>query len=219
MTDPDSRWMPPSPHREKILEQIANGSAHIVERGHGVAPLLVFEDGGMIELPRVRLAETRRGLQLVATDAPPTRAETRFYDVCGTVDEILGQVSEGSLLNTDEIGALLSDILYMLDRMARRGAQYRAFFQQVRTVAEAALAEIPPPASEAAGRVSAFAEALGVGSPHSPLAPTEIDARGEYARALAQETEDYLSRCKAAAIRIRSFYVEVQGGRNWDDVP
>ena len=32
-TDIDERWLPPSPHREKILEKIAEGRAHIEEAG------------------------------------------------------------------------------------------------------------------------------------------------------------------------------------------
>jgi hypothetical protein len=217
MPNPDIRWMPPSPHRERILEEIANGSAHIVERGHGVPPLLVFEDGGMIELSRVRLAETRRGPQLVGSDEPATRGESRFYDVCGTVDEILGKVHEGRPLNQEEIGALLSDILYMLDRMARRGEQYRAFFARVQAVAETALADVPPPAWEAAGRVQAFGDALGMEGSQGALETAEVVARGEHARSLAQDTEDYISRCKSAAMQVCRLYADVKGGRAWDD--
>ena len=52
----DERWLPPSPHREKLLEKIALGRAHIEETGHNQPPLVYFEDGGMMELPRVRWA-------------------------------------------------------------------------------------------------------------------------------------------------------------------
>ena len=60
MIDAENRWMPPSPHRERILEALQSGAAHLVDQGHRLPPLLVFEDGGMIPLPRVRdLVETR----------------------------------------------------------------------------------------------------------------------------------------------------------------
>ena len=65
---PENRWLPSPPHREEILKVIEAGRAHIEERGHNVPPLLIFEDGGAIELPRVRHRVTRRGMQLAADD-------------------------------------------------------------------------------------------------------------------------------------------------------
>ena len=47
-------WLPPSPHREAVLDVLSDGRAHLVERGHRVPPLLVFEDGGAMELPSAR---------------------------------------------------------------------------------------------------------------------------------------------------------------------
>ena len=41
----DSRWMPPSPHREAIIWTLHQGRAHIEERGHDLPPLFVYEDG------------------------------------------------------------------------------------------------------------------------------------------------------------------------------
>ncbi|MFO7698760.1 MAG: hypothetical protein R6X16_16620 [Anaerolineae bacterium] len=215
MTDSDNRWMPPSPHREKILEEIASGAAHIVERGHNVPPLLVFEDGGMIELPRVRLAETRRGMNLVAADEPESRGETRYYDVCGTVDEILGQVREGKALDRAELSALVGDIQYMLERMSRRSAQYAAFFDGVGALVQAVQA-LERPAFTSAGQrldtLNASLAALVEGRSSNAEAVTE---RAEYVRALAQASEDYLALCKSAAIRIGALFDDVRGGRSW----
>jgi hypothetical protein len=215
MTDSDNRWMPASPHREEILEEIASGAAHIVERGHNVPPLLVFEDGGMIELPRVRLAETRRGMNLIAADEPASRGETRFYDVCGTVDEILGQVRDGKVLDKAEMSALVDDIRYMLERMARRSAQYEDFLDGVRSALQGVEA-LERPAFASAGQrldtLHASLAALVEGRSSTAEAVTE---RAEYVRALAQASEDYLALCKSAAIRIGAWFDEIRGGRSW----
>ena len=49
--DVNRRWLPPPPHVDKVVEAVLNGSAHIEKRGHHEAPLVIFEDGGVIELP------------------------------------------------------------------------------------------------------------------------------------------------------------------------
>ncbi|MHB1317831.1 MAG: hypothetical protein ACYCYF_04335 [Anaerolineae bacterium] len=215
MTETENRWMPPSPHRERILGEIASGAAHIVERGHGIPPLLVFEDGGMIELPRVRLHETRRGLQLSAAEEPASRGETRFYDVCGTVDEILGQVREGMALDQKEMSALVDDIRYMLERMARRAGQYAAFFDGVREIVETAEA-LPRPATASAGArlhaLNTSLDRLNGGKAPDSMAVT---VSAESVRALAQASEDYLAECRRASVRIGELLDEIRGGRQW----
>lgn len=217
MSDAENRWMPPSPHRERILHEIAIGAAHIVERGHNVPPLLVFEDGGMFELPRVRLEETRRGLQLIVSDETPTAGQTRFYDVCSTVDEILGQVREKRLLDPAEMGKLLDDIRYMIGRMARRSQQYVAFFEAVHTLSESALELARPDADLAEARLAAFRASLeSLGSNPDGDGDTVVRS-AEHARALAQALEDYLAQCKLAAMRINRAFLDVRGGREWPD--
>ncbi len=219
MDELENRWMPPSPHREKILEEIASGAAHIVERGHGVPPLLVFEDGGMIELPRVRLQETRRGPQLTASDEPGTRGETHFYDVCGTADEIIGRVQEAaSQAEPDSayLASLVDDIAYMLARMIRRNGQYRACLEQVRDLAEQRLAEPEPDAASAPARIAALHDALAAQGT-DPLRTGEIVTRVEHARALAQSLEDHLAREKETVMDIARLCAEVKGGRNWPE--
>ena len=68
-----SRWMPPSPHREAILHALAQGRAHIEERGHHLSPLFVYEDGGAMELALMRVVD---GRLIAVTDAqlPETMA-------------------------------------------------------------------------------------------------------------------------------------------------
>lgn len=54
------KWLPPPPHRGAIVDFIGQGRASIAPRGEGEAPLVEFEDGGVMELDRVRFSEERR---------------------------------------------------------------------------------------------------------------------------------------------------------------
>jgi hypothetical protein len=226
MSDAHNRWMPPSPHREQILEEIARGAAHIVERGHGLPPLLVFEDGGMIELPRVRYRDSRRGMVLAAEEGPVARGETHFYDVCGTVDEILGRVRESQYASREAqdsdrayLTALLDDIGYMLERMTRRSARYRAFFEELHALAGAMLEDGVPESDSAETRVGALAEALVPQDEDTEMVPGDVVARAENVRALAQALEDHLARSKATAMQVAALFDEIKGGRNWPSDP
>jgi hypothetical protein len=51
-----ARWLPPSPHRERIVRYLRAGRANLVLDGviPGDAPLVQFEDGGVMPLPLVR---------------------------------------------------------------------------------------------------------------------------------------------------------------------
>jgi len=95
VSDPgfDPTWLPPSPHREAILAFLADGRAHVAEQGHGRPPLLVFEDGGAIELPRVRYAPTERGMELIAAETPEAPDQTKHRDVCGALDELKARIA------------------------------------------------------------------------------------------------------------------------------
>jgi len=66
-----SRWLPSSPHRERILRYLSAGRAHLApptgaEEG---PPLIQFEDGGLMPLPVVRWSEEVRNFH--PADAPP----------------------------------------------------------------------------------------------------------------------------------------------------
>ena len=218
MTQTENRWFPPSPHREKVEEAIAQGVAHIVERGHNTPPLLVFEDGGAIELPRARYQMTRRGMALVAGDAPATKGATRFGDVCGSVDEIKGRLADAEsadALDAEYLGALVEDIRYMLGRMARRSEQYRAFVQRARAVIDEMLALDPPDVASAEARVEALAASLSGVAGLNEEARAGVYAAAEDVRDLANALEGYLGAGKETAMRLGDLQAEIQGGRVW----
>jgi hypothetical protein len=71
-----SRWLPPSPHRERIVRWLQAGRAHLIPAaaaadgaGAEAAPLVQFQDGGLMRLPDVRWSEDIRNFY--STDAPP----------------------------------------------------------------------------------------------------------------------------------------------------
>ncbi len=69
-----ARWLPPSPHRERILRYLRAGRAHLLPAGDAGEsqdrpPLLQFEDGGVMPLPVVRWSEDVRNFY--PADAPP----------------------------------------------------------------------------------------------------------------------------------------------------
>jgi hypothetical protein len=69
-----ARWLPPSPHRERILRYLRAGRAHLLPAGGAgdvweQPPLLEFEDGGVMPLPVVRWSEDVRNFY--PADTPP----------------------------------------------------------------------------------------------------------------------------------------------------
>ena len=50
-------WLPPSPHREHILDWLKRGRAHLLPASEGEPPVVQFEDGGAIVLSAVRYSE------------------------------------------------------------------------------------------------------------------------------------------------------------------
>ena len=73
--EPWARWLPPSPHRERIARWLTVGRAHLLppdgDGGDGPErpPLVQFEDGGVMPLPLVRWSEAVRNFH--PADAPP----------------------------------------------------------------------------------------------------------------------------------------------------
>ncbi|HEY8743988.1 MAG TPA: hypothetical protein VIU62_12855 [Chloroflexota bacterium] len=70
------RWLPPSPHRERIIHYLRAGRAHLLPSAERTAdglgeqpPLVQFEDGGVMPLPAVRWAAEVRNFHPV--EAPP----------------------------------------------------------------------------------------------------------------------------------------------------
>ncbi len=67
------------------------------------------------------------------------RRNTRYSDVCGSVDEFKRHVAEGPRAlreHDDEIAELFDDIRHMIGRMYRRQREYTAFTDRLRALIE-----------------------------------------------------------------------------------
>jgi hypothetical protein len=77
--EPLSRWLPASPHRERILRYLRVGRAHLISTpDHSSPPLVQFEDGGVMPLPDVRWSEDVRNFH--HADAPPHPNGLRYRE-------------------------------------------------------------------------------------------------------------------------------------------
>jgi len=211
-----SRWLPPSPHREKVLQLVALGRAHLEEQGHGKPPLLVHEDGGVFELPHVRIG----GRGVIAEsrlDAAPRL--TRHGDVCGYIDEIQGWVKEdpaGLQTDPERLDVLLGDALYMCRRMEGRLRAYGEFAARA-AVLVAQMQEITGPETSGLDReAEELRRQAAAGAAMTPAGAKEITARAEAVRDVANQLEQALRRFRDAATAVGALYEHIRGARNWE---
>lgn len=91
-----ARWLPPSPHRERILRHLRAGRAYLLPpegdaRSGGVWPPLVqFEDGGVMPLPVVRWSEEVRNFYPKGSPPHPRGRLYRGRDRRGQATEAAG---------------------------------------------------------------------------------------------------------------------------------
>jgi len=215
----DPKWLPASPHRERVLAYLADGRAHVVERGHGVAPLLVFEDGGAMELPRARVAPTERGMELVAAEAPDAPDQTKHRDVCGTLDELKSRIAADparAAAERDELCRLARDAQHMLGRLERRRKAYEALAVTLGELAEALAETTGPDPAPGSAAAEALVERLAAASEPSLRGDREaLFALAESVRDLANAQERCLARYRDLAMQLGGLYEAVRGGRRW----
>lgn len=214
----DPKWLPGSPHCEAILAFLADGRAHVVERGHGVAPLLVFEDGGAIELPRVRCAKTERGTELVAADEAEMPDQTKHRDVCGSLDELKARIAEAEGAHPERLLRLVRDARHMLGRLERRREAYEAFAAALRELAD--LTVDAPDAAAGLAACETLLERLDGADEQTLRDDREaLFALAEEARSVANALEKCLARHKERATRMGALYEQIRGGRQWETPP
>jgi hypothetical protein len=92
-----SRWLPPSPHRERIVRLLHSGGAHLLTEAEvailcgasagpaaGEAPFVQFSDGGVIALPRVRWSDELRNFYAADdSETPPHPGGRRYREYAG----------------------------------------------------------------------------------------------------------------------------------------
>jgi hypothetical protein len=211
----DSRWMPPSPHREAILAALQKGRAHLEPRGHSISPLFVYEDGGAMELALMRVVDGR--LVAVADAALPT-SSTKHVDVCGTVDElerIWEHDPDRAREDPGELLALLDHIMSMLGRMEQRLGAYREFGEALAERATEMAALLHPDHTPAPSLASDLRAHIAAG--HSAVTGDMVEMvdRAEAIRKIAGDSELVLYRYRDLCIEVGALYEAIRGARDW----
>lgn len=210
--DINNRWLPPSPHKEAVIEFVRKGRAHIEERGHNIPPLLVFEDGGVMELPRVRYKDG----QFSPDETVAVSRQTRFNDVCGTINEFEKQISSEEPPDRTELLLLLDDVCYLLSRMQRRREQYQSALQSVANIVEK-MKEIAGPDVEIAYE-KADQIRLIISEHHEELLNVveKLISLSEEIREVANRMEkEVLYPFRDLFIELGDIYEQVKGSRIW----
>jgi hypothetical protein len=211
--------MPPPPHCERVLQVLREGRAFIQERGHGIAPLLVFEgEGGVMELPKVRYLMTHRGMQLVAGDESASKDQTRHPDVCGCIDEFKGLVKDEAdiaKLQPERLHLLLDDACRMITRMQRRCEHYQSFARDVAALGKRMAAIEQPNAEPAHHKAEELRQTLQDSTKTGTAKIDQMHALAEVIRDVANQLEGCLSSHKEPAMEVNRLCDQVKGGRSW----
>ena len=211
----DSRWMPPSPHREAILHALARGRAHIEERGHHLSPLFVYEDGGAMELALMRLVD---GRLVAVADAQLPDTSTKHVDVCGTVDELerlWAEHPEIADVAPEQWLLLIDHALAMCARMKERLDAYGVFSARVTAIAQELAALQPPNHAPAPDHAARLREHIAAGSAHVREHGSEMCDLAEAVRTIAGDSELVLYRYRDLAVELGTLYEEIRGARDW----
>jgi len=208
------RWMPPSPHRERLLETLQQGRAHIEDQGHGKPPVILFEDGGLMELPRYRWVD---GKAVVESGTEPLPYMSRYSDVCGTIDALKLQVQEAvesGKGDPEEWRRLLNEAMIMIDRMFSRVKEYLLFQQEV-WFELGKMGEVPrPDGSLVESHHDLLTRQFNL--PTERIDLQEVFAAAEGVRQMATILEQALYPLRDRAINIGSHYERLRGARQWD---
>ena len=216
MKDIENRWFPPSPHREAVLDFIKREKAHIEERGHNVPPLLVFEDGGVMELP---LARFKDGNFSPAEGVTATR-QTHYSDVCGTIDEfkkVLEEKPEMAQSHPAYLFELIDDACYMLSRMQGRRGKYREFAAAVASVSEALSHVGGPEPEDAYGKADEIRDFLESKPDNVTEGLQELYELAEGIRDVANNMEGTLKAYSDLSKELGKLYTQIRGSRKWDE--
>ncbi len=147
----------------------------------------------------------------------PTRT-TRFSDVCGTTDELKRLLyEEPELLAAAPaiLRELVTDQLYMLDRMELRLRGYRQLRDDVARLHRALESIDPPRRAEADRAAAALEPLLEDGQPLGDAETTAIVDYAEQIRSVAGHLEQILRAHMDVALALVESYERARGGRPW----
>ena len=219
MIDKNNRWLPPSPHREAVLDTLRRGRAHVEERGHNNPPLLVFQDGGVLELPRARWKGKGDGFYQDASEEAGTR-QTKHCDICGTLDELkqlLVDSPELAETEPDRLLKLVDDVEYMLSRLVKRRQDYESFVSTAAAALEKARSIQLPDVPGAHGHAAELRNAIETGADQVRERVEGLHDHAERFRDVANASERVVRDHREAALAIGHAFETVRGGRSWDE--
>lgn len=211
------RWLPPDPHRQWVLDQVVMGRASIIHPDADAPPLLLYEDGGSMVLPQVRWAGGGRPWSAgdPVIDETGERRNTKYYDVCSSVDEFKGHVAAGPEKLAEEranTARLFDDIRHMIGRMYRRQREYTQFADRLsEIIAELQAIEIVgrAPSDEGLAELERLLDAGDTSDVE------RLNALAEQVRDVASRQEARLREHKAAALAVLEAYRAAKGPRDW----
>jgi len=144
--------------------------------------------------------------------------ETRFGDVCGTVDELKRLMDEEpeAGLQADTLTGFVEDCVYMIGRMDLRLREFQQLRDEVARLSQQMLA-IPdsrsPYAEQVAAAMVGRLQARRVLSTEETAA---LSAQAEEVRGVAGEQEQLLRRFKEACMELGAQCRAIEGNRGWD---
>jgi hypothetical protein len=153
-----------------------------------------------------------------STGASMAPRQTRFSDVCGTIDEVkrmLHEEAEAGAAQANVFASLIDDALFMEARMEVRLRQYEHFREQVAAITAQMQALGNSRRQEAMAVAPSLKAQRRTELPLSVDERAEAVSRAEAIRAVAQHLEDTLSRYKALSLELAQAYREIQGRRSW----
>jgi len=203
------KWLPPSPHREAILDE-------------NESPLIQFEDGGLMELDKIRYDPDQAFHHAEQPDVR-MRGEyraTQYSDVCGAIDELKRVFAEEPhriAQDRDHLDSLLEDALYAMRRMGLRHQAYFEFGQKVARLARQVL-EMAEPSMEPAAQGAEELRRLWDADVECAQTQLErLNKLAEQIRDVGSQKENRLRQQKELAIQIYQAYEAIKGERNWSE--
>ena len=212
-------WLPPDPHRQWVLDQTVKGRASIIQPDPNGPPLMLHEDGGSMVLSDVRWTGGRRPWSAgdPVIDEAGERRNTKYYDVCSSVDEFKEHVAAGREKLAEErenIDRLFEDIRHMIGRMYRRQREYTEFADRLgEIISELEAVEIVSraPSDEGLAEIEHMLDEGDTGDPE------RLNELAEQIRDVASRQEQRLREHKSAALAVLEAYRKAKGPRDWSE--
>lgn len=145
--------------------------------------------------------------------------QTRFSDVCGTIDELLARLRneyESVAADPEEaLGSLVDDAIAMIRHMVRRREEYRTFQVQLRALLETMEAVDDPPVDRAERAATYLHDIFRTAEGFRDIPASKVEESAEAIRKVAGGYENRLRQCKEQVLRLHDEILRVKGSRPW----